>query len=88
MMTSRGLFTTQLRELITQQCGKQLLEKISMPALNTLGLKLNEKSYPFHHPLTVLFHNSSHLMVSLIVHAGIYLKMNGVLARSLPSYAL
>lgn len=57
MMTSRGRFTTQLQELITQQCGKQLLEKISMPALNTLGLKLNEKSYPFHHPLTVLFHN-------------------------------
>lgn len=57
MMTSRGLFTTQLRELITQQCGKQLLEKISMHALNTFGLKLNEKSYPFHHPLTELFHN-------------------------------
>lgn len=87
-MTSRGLFPTQLWELITQQCGKHLLEKISMPAQNTLGLKLNEKSYPFHHPLTVLFHNSSHLMVSIIVHAGIYLKMHGVLARSPPSYAL
>lgn len=83
MMNSRGLFTTQLWELITQQCGKQLLEKISMPILNTFGLKLNETSYPFHHLLTVLFHNSSHLMISLVVHAGIYLKIYGVLAYAL-----